>query len=135
VGKLSPVNEKQYALAAEIRAEMAAQRITATEMQRRTGIKHASWRNYFVTASRPAPFPEIDAVCAELGVPTSEMIRRGEARLGQSAPSTVDPRLAGMMSPETRALVEEQIARSRAERGGEVPEDPPEATTKGRRSA
>lgn len=79
------MNKDQDALAAEIRAEMAAQRITATEMQRRTGIKHASWRNWMVTASRPVPYPQVVAVCDVLGLPVSEIVRRAEAR-AESAP-------------------------------------------------
>jgi DNA-binding Xre family transcriptional regulator len=135
VGTLLPVNEKQHALAAEIRAEMAARspRLTAREMQRRTGIKHASWRNWFVTAKNPVPYDELEAVCDALGVPLSELLRRAEVR--RAGMSTTD-RLEAMLSPEALAVVREEQARLDRERAGEGDaEDPPANTSERRRSA
>ena len=102
------MNNKQEALAAEIRAEMAAQRIKATDMQARTGIKHASWRNWFVTAARPVPYPELEKVCAVLGVPLSELLRRAESRtIQQGAGPRVDVDKILSESPELAAVREE----------------------------
>jgi hypothetical protein len=84
------MDAKQGALAAEIRAEMAARtpRLTAVEMQRRTGIKHASWTNWFVTASRPVPYWALEAVSVELGVPLSTLLERAATRaLSQLSPA------------------------------------------------
>lgn len=105
------MNEKQHALAAEIRAEMAAQQIKAVEMQQRTGIKHASWRNWFVTAVRPVPYPELEAVCDVLGVKLSEMLRRAEARAAHARPAGS---VETGMTPRERAQLDK--ARERFER-------------------
>ena len=102
------MNDKQHALAAEIRAEMAAQRITATEMQQRTGIKHASWRNWLVTAVRPVPYPELEAVCDVLGVNLSEMLRRAEVRAVARSPLDAGTaQLEAMLTDRTRRDVDE----------------------------
>jgi DNA-binding Xre family transcriptional regulator len=132
---IAAMNELQYALAAEIRAEMASRspRLTATEMMRRTGIKHASWRNWFVTAKTAVPLPELDAVCDALGIAPSEMMRRAEVR--RASMSTTD-RLEAMLSPEALAMVREEQARLDHERAGEGDaEDPPSASQGRRRSA
>jgi transcriptional regulator with XRE-family HTH domain len=133
-------NSKRYdsAFADEVLAEIARQRgLTRTEVQERAGITSSTWGNYFRERTTRIPLGVIFAVSEALGVLPEEMMRRARLRAdeleGQNP--TLDPRLAGMMSPETRAHMEEQVERSRAERGGDVPQDPPGGTTKGRRSA
>lgn len=132
VGKLLPVNALQSALAAEIRAEMAAQRISATDMQQRTGIKHASWRNWFVTAVRPAPVPEVDKVCAVLGVRASELLRRAEARIdGSPARPPLDPEITQGLSKRQVRKIEEAREAFDASEGNpeERANEPPESGT------
>lgn len=105
VGKLLPVYSLQDALAAEIRAEMAAQRLSAVEMQRRAGIKHASWRNWFVTATRPVPFPEVEKVCDVLGVAPEEMVRRARVRRDAAEVDASTKELLEGLRPGTRRVV------------------------------
>jgi hypothetical protein len=128
------MDSKQRALAAEVRAEMGRQQIAASTIQKALGVSSTAWHTYFVKCTRDVPMHVVFGVATYLGVPASELMRRAEASLTGPSPA-LDPRLAGMMSPETRAHMEEQVARSRAERGGEVSQDPPGDTTKGRRSA
>ena len=94
-------------------------------MQRRTDTKPASWGNYFVSVKREVPFPVIDAVCRELGVPASEMIRRAEV-----ARANVDPIEAELLEGLTehgRKVVDR-------ERGADSA-DPPKAASRGVRRA
>ena len=111
------MNDKQSALAAEIRAEMAARRITATEMQAHTGIKHASWRNWFVTCIRPVPYPVLEAVSDALGIPLSELLHRAEVR---AATTDSVATLEGMLSPSGRAAVERGRAAVRGRKDPQV---------------
>lgn len=108
MGRLLRVNQKQHALGVEILAEMKAQKVSAVEMRRRTGINAASWTNWFVTASNPVKWDVVEQVCDELGVPVSEMARRAEVRVGYvKQPPTaevVEAALSGM-SPEAQAAV------------------------------
>lgn len=123
------MNNTQAALGDEIRSEMLRQRITAVEMQKRTGIAHASWRNWFVTAKNPAPYPAIVAVCDELGVTVSEMARRAEvAMASRPAPDPIEAELLEGMSPRAR----EAYLRNRRK---DEPVDPPEPATEGNRQA
>jgi hypothetical protein len=105
---------EQQALAAEIRAEAAAQRITAKDMQRATGVSSSAWSNYFVACVRDVPIGVVIAVAEALGMTGSELLHRAEARAGQS-PSTdpVDAELEAGLSPAARRAVE----RARAEAG------------------
>jgi len=96
------MNDKQHALAAEIRAEMAARRITATDMQATTGIKHASWRNWFVTCTRPVPYPALESVADVLEIHLSELLRRAEARAQRMPPP--DELEDGLSASSRRAL-------------------------------
>ena len=129
VGRLLPVDELQYALAAEIHGEMKAQRMTAIEIQRRTGIKQASWTNWFVTVKRPVAVSTVVLVAEALGLSTSELLRRAEVRVAQSP--RVDPIEAELlegMSPRAR----EAHLRNRSK---DEPADPPEPATEGNRQA
>lgn len=71
----------EAALADEILAEVARQRLTATEMQRRTGIKSRSWQNWLRNRSRPLPLTAAETIAEVLGMPLSELVKRAEHRV------------------------------------------------------
>lgn len=84
-------NSLETALADEVLAEVARQRVSAKEMQARTGIKPRTWENYLVNRSSRIPVSAIYAMADALGVAGSELMRRAEERA------------AGMETHEDRA--------------------------------
>ena len=119
VCNLIPVNEKQHALGVELRKEMLAQGISQVEMIDRAHLKPASFRNWFVTAKNPAPYPAIVAVCDVLGVEISEMSRRAEATtaavgspsVDRAPASSLSEHIANQTSPAAQAAIAEGKAR------------------------
>ena len=74
------MDQHQRALAAEIRAEMGAQNVKAAPIQRALGISSTAWGTYFVQCTRDVPISVIAGVAEYLGLKTSELLRRAEAR-------------------------------------------------------
>ena len=123
VCNLVPMHEKQHALGVEPRKEMLAQGISQVEMIDRAHLKPASFRNWFVTAKNPAPYPAIVAVCDVLGVEISEMSRRAEATTtavgSPSVDRTLSEHIASQTSPAAQAAIAEgkqQVKRRSAKR-------------------
>ena len=79
------MDTKQHALAAEIRAEMAAQRISTKVMYQAVGVSSSAWNNYFVKCTRDVPIAVVIAVAGRLGMPASELLRRAEDRAAHLA--------------------------------------------------
>lgn len=70
-----------------------------------------SWSNYFVNVSRDVPLPALSAVCNELGVSLSEVIRRAERAEAQPVPSLTglaDALAADVGDPDLDALREQK---------------------------
>jgi hypothetical protein len=115
------MNDKQHALAAEIRAEAAAQQITAKDMQTAIGVSSSAWSNYFVARTRDVPMSVVVAVAEVLGMTASELLRRAEARASVDPASVSRTRAeleAGLTRSGRRAL--EQARKDNAERLGPV---------------
>lgn len=94
-----PITLEEHALADEILAEVARQRVTSKSVQQASGVKPRAWSNYLTTRNRHMPMKAVVDICAALKVPTSEMLRRAEVRavaLEQTADPTRDELLAGM---------------------------------------
>lgn len=99
---------KQHALAAEVRAEMAAQQVTTKDMQRAVGVSSSAWSNYFVACARDVPLSVVVEVARALRMPPSELLRRAEAR------AAADPGRDDVeegMSADTRRVLREQRER------------------------
>lgn len=117
----------ERALADEVLAEVARQRITATEMQRRTGIKSRTWANYFVNQSSRIPITAVNAVAETLGLRGSELMARAEQRAAQAGTHDAQAeRALSQMTPEGQAL-----ARRLAREIRDQPEEEDERTTAG----
>lgn len=56
--------------------EMSDQRYTATEIQKRSGVKPRSWANYYVNRSREIPTWAWVATAEALGIDPVDLIRR-----------------------------------------------------------
>ena len=95
------MSTNQQALAAEIRAEAAAQRITARDLQRAVRVSSSSWSNYFVACTRDVPLSVVYDVAEELGMPGWELLRRAQVRA-----ATLATDLHAQLDPETQALAE-----------------------------
>lgn len=103
--------ELEQALADEIVAEVARQRYTATEMQRRTGIKSRTWQNYMVQRTRPIPLTVVYDVAAVLGLTGSELMARAEARVaGGDVHARRAEQLLSQMSPEAAESLRRYLA-------------------------
>jgi hypothetical protein len=127
------MNEKQRALAAEVRAEMGKQQVKAAAIQRALHISSTAWGTYFVQCTRDVPLSVINGVAEHLGLTGGELMRRADEAI---AAMPMEQRLAAMLSPAARAVVEEEQARLDRERAGEGDaEDPPNASQGRRRSA
>jgi len=113
------MDTKQHALAAEIRAEVAAQRITAKDMQRAVGVSSSAWSNWFITCTRDVPMGVVVDVAATLGMTGSELLRRAESRAETMEP--VDELEAGLSRSGRRALEAARAAHREAGGGGVDP--------------
>lgn len=133
----SGVAFEEWALLAEIRAEMGRRGWNAARMASVSGIPVSNVRRYFMRAMRsPSPSDLFDAARA-LGVPLSELVERAEAvsdarnprdvALWRADQGDVDELEAGL-SDADRAVVEQE----RAKRGAK-PKNGPAASR--RRSA
>lgn len=105
VCNLVPVNEKQHALGVEIRKEMLEQGISQVQMIALANLKPASFRNWFVTADNPAPYPAVVAVCDVLKVEVSEMARRAELAMASKRP--LSEHIASQVGPDAQAAIRE----------------------------
>lgn len=76
---------EQYtsAVAAQLRAERAARQMTIHELADKSGVTEQSLQRY-LSEKRDIPIPVLYQICAGLGVPVDEVIRRAESRLGRS---------------------------------------------------
>lgn len=104
MGKVPRMDTKQHALAAEIRAEAAAQRLTAKQLQRQVGVSSSAWSNYFVSCSRDVPIGVVIDVAHALGMQASELLRRAEGREGVDP---IEAELIAGMSPRNQRVVAE----------------------------
>jgi hypothetical protein len=119
------MNDKQHALAAEIRAEAAAQRITAKQLQKTVNVSSSAWANYFNTCTRDVPMGVVVSVAEALGMTGSELLQRAEARASLDSPSVSRATAeleAGLSRSGRRAL--EQARAEQAERMGDAVRDP-----------
>lgn len=96
------MNEKQQALAAEVRAEMGRQNIKAAPIQRALNISSTAWGTYFVQCTRDVPISVVVAVAEFLGLTASELLRRAEATAATYPPA--DELEDGLSSSSRRAL-------------------------------
>jgi hypothetical protein len=128
------MNEKQRALAAEVRAEMGRQKVTAAAIQRALDLSSSAWGTYFVQCTRDIPLSVINGVAEHLGMTGGELMGRADEAIARMP---MEQRLAAMLSPAARAVVEEEQARLDRERaaGQGKNEDPPSASQGRRRSA
>lgn len=76
------------ALAAELRAEIAAQRRTNTEVAETAGLKRVPFQRW-INAERAITTSTADAICQALGVDTGEMYSRAVRRLEREKASNV----------------------------------------------
>ena len=79
--------ELQQALAAEVRAQVAARRWTRLEAQRAFGIASSTYNRYFINGDRDVPFTLFCDVATALGYAPSELARRVESRAADMGPS------------------------------------------------
>ena len=77
------MNSQQEGLAAEVRAEMARRRLTATAIQRDIGVSSTAWSTYFVQCTRDVPLSVVVGVAEHLGLSASELLRRAEVAATQ----------------------------------------------------
>lgn len=123
VDTLLRMYERQQALAAEIRAESAAQRITAKEIQDRIGVSSSACSNYFgKKIVRDVPMSVVADVAEVLGMDDVELLTRARARFESSGSPSVDRTTAeleaGLSRSGRRAL---EQARREAGEGGVDP--------------
>jgi transcriptional regulator with XRE-family HTH domain len=64
-------------VAAEIRAEMARQRLTLRELAETLGVSH-TWVGNRLTSVQPIDFVDVEKVAAALGVPVSRLLPAAE---------------------------------------------------------
>lgn len=74
----------EQAIASEVRAIAAAQRITHRTIQDRAGMNERTFRRYFIETERRIPLEALASVAAALGVRVSEIVAAAERAL--SAP-------------------------------------------------
>lgn len=74
---------EQYtsAVAAQLRAERGASKMTIHELAEKSGVMEQSLQRY-LNEKRDIPIPVLYQICSGLGVSVHEVIRRAEARLG-----------------------------------------------------
>ncbi len=75
----------EEALADEILAEVARQRLTRVQAQALSGVKPWVWRRYLIRRDRSMPFATFAVLCDALGVSMSDMAARIEGRRAQIA--------------------------------------------------
>jgi hypothetical protein len=126
------MNEKQRALAAEVRAEMGRQKVTAAAIQRALDLSSSAWGTYFVQCTRDVPLSVINGVAEYLGLTGGELMRRADEAI---AAMPMEQRLAAMLTPKAREAVEQGRAEVRRKAGEGDAEDPPANTSGRRRSA
>lgn len=71
----------QSAVAGEVLAEAARQRISARQLAAEAGVSHSSWKRWFGDANRNLPLDALHAVADVLGVSASELLRRAEEQM------------------------------------------------------
>ena len=97
------------AIAVVLVNEMTEQRYTATEIQKRSGVKPRSWANYYVSREREIPTQAWVATGAALGLDPVEVIRR--ARLIVDSLDAAQVELLAAMSGRTRVQMLREIVR------------------------
>jgi hypothetical protein len=114
----------EHALADEILAEVARQRLTSRRVQELSGVKARSWANYLTTRNRHMPVSVVEFICRALKVKPSEMHRRAEERAAhlesQPDPEAVAADALSQLSPEAQAEIAKVSKNLRPKR-----EDPP----------
>ena len=101
--------EFDRAVAAEVRAEVARQGLSRSEVERMAGIESRTWSRYFVSVQRDMPLKVLVSVAQVLGVSTSELMARAEANMPQEP---TDELIEGLSPAERR-----EVARARRARG------------------
>jgi len=112
---------EEWALLAEIRAEMGRRGWNRDRMARESGLPATNVYRYFVKATRSPSPSDLFAAAKALGVPLSELAERAEAVADEHNPRDValwhadqgDDELEAGLSDADRAVVEQ----GRAERG------------------
>lgn len=94
----------ERAVASEILAEIARQRLMHKEVQAESGVKQRAYSYYFIEQVRHIPTPALEAVSAVLGLRASEVMRRAEDRM---ASMPVEDDALTPSRPENRAAIEE----------------------------
>jgi hypothetical protein len=99
------MDASRAALGAEVRALVAASRVTNKQVQKATGISATAWNNYFVQGIRDVPIGVVALVADFFGMTASELLRRAEDRM--NGPSLPDY-LLRQVSPEKMAAARRQ---------------------------
>ena len=104
----SGVAFEEWALLAEIRAEMGRRGWNRDRMARESGMPATNVYRYFMKATRSPSPSDLFAAAKALGVPLSELAERAEAVSDARLPRDVAAWLAdqGDLDPETQALAE-----------------------------
>jgi len=119
-----------YAIACVLLDEIDAKGLKVAKVQELSGIKARSWSDYFGGKTRGVPLEKWAAICEALGLKTSAVMARAEARLDE-LPETDAELLLSLSGPAAM-----MVMRDKGRRGsGRVVEDPPDATMRGLRSA
>jgi transcriptional regulator with XRE-family HTH domain len=76
------VDEYTAALGAVVRAEVAAQSLSTTDVEERLGVSYPSYRRYFITGGRSPSIEQLRSVAVGLGMSGPvELLQRVEARI------------------------------------------------------
>lgn len=95
------ISRFEHALADEILAEVARQRLTARSVQTEARVKPRAWSNYLTARVRHIPMTVVADICAALNVRTSEMLRRAEVRAAElDSHEAAAERALGQLAPD-----------------------------------
>jgi hypothetical protein len=95
----------EHALADEILAEVARQRLTSRRVQELSGVKARSWANYLTTRNRHMPVSVVESICRALKVKPSEMHRRAEERAAHLDLEATAADALSQLAPEAQAEI------------------------------
>ena len=76
------MDEYTTALGAVVRAEVAAQSLSTTDVEERLGVSYPSYRRYFITGERSPSIDHLRSVALGLGLTGPvELLQRVESRI------------------------------------------------------
>lgn len=94
------------AVAAEVRAEVARQGLTRSEVVEKSGVNQRTYSRYFVRCDRSIPIDTLALVAQVLNISLGEILRRAEERLDGTSRADAE---ASLSRPGRAALRETDV--------------------------